>query len=164
MKIVAVDEIPTKDKVIDVPTTDLMAVYRICQEMEQVCTINNGAGLAAVQVGIPWKLFVARSASGGYDNFVNCSYEPVDKPFPKQPSVEGCLSIRDNNGNCLRFQVMRWPKICIVGKKLDVNGPTPILIEIDEVVEGPDAVLYQHEIDHQNQILISDIGNPIALW
>jgi len=43
---------------------------------------------------------------------------------------------------------------------VDINQSLDI-IEIEEVFDAYDAVVMQHEIDHQNNILISELGAEI---
>ncbi|MHA2432943.1 MAG: peptide deformylase, partial [Candidatus Thorarchaeota archaeon] len=59
--ILEADQIPKVDEVVDVSMDDPMEVYKICQRMEILCDADNGIGLSAVQVGIPWKLFLVKS-------------------------------------------------------------------------------------------------------
>ena len=53
--LVPVDLIP---KAIDTPTDDLMSLFRLVNKMEKLCHDEKGVGLSAVQVGIPWNLFM----------------------------------------------------------------------------------------------------------
>jgi peptide deformylase len=73
LKIVPIEEIPLA---VDVPIDDLNKVHEICLQMEEICTKNKGIGLAAVQVGIPWKLFIVDTQQG-FQHYVNCEYEPA---------------------------------------------------------------------------------------
>jgi peptide deformylase len=60
---------------------------------------------------------------------------------------------------------LRFPKIKLKGKKLVVSltDPTLILIDVDEEVSGFKCIICQHEIDHANGILISQIGKQISI-
>ncbi len=111
----------------------------------------NGAGLAATQVSVPWRIFVA---------------EVVDNPrYPYKPELpltvvinpkitfltedrfsnyEGCLSIPD-----LRGVVDRCPRIRLEG--LDRKGEP-----IDRIVGGISAGTFQHEYDHLEGTLFVD--------
>ena len=68
MKIVPVSEIPGKSVVQDCPTTtrrlSSMSVYKTCLEMKEVCELEKGIGLSAVQVGLPWRLFIVKEEDG----------------------------------------------------------------------------------------------------
>jgi peptide deformylase len=160
MKIVPVDQIPKPEEIVDVPTDDLMKVYKVCNELEQACKLESGIGLSAVQVGIPWRLFVV-DGSDGFEYLVNCDYEAVvnEKAF----SVEGCLSLRTKEGNLRYFKVNRFKKVRIRGKILDSHKELE-LKDIDYTTQvNIYNVVYQHEIDHQNGILISEIGEEIQV-
>lgn len=155
-KIVAVSDIPLAQ---DAPTDNLIELFRVCTQLERVCQDNHGAGLAAVQVGIPWKLFVVLRDTG-YDYFVNCEYDGLGE---KKKSIEGCLSLRDEKG-LRRFEVDRYPTIWLKGKKLIVTDAGLELQDVNKVVEGFHAIVCQHEIDHHRNLLISDIGKEIEIY
>lgn len=160
MKIVKPEEIPSRDSIVSVPTDPLMDVYKVCQKMDIVCEQSEGIGLSAVQVGIPWKLFVARCQKKSR-YFVDCEYEPVgDK---KSPSIEGCLSLRDAAGNLRRFLVDRFDKVRIKGKEL-LHEKDLALVDVDFEASGLEAIVLQHEIDHHRGILISDFGQELVVY
>ncbi len=157
LSVVPVDKIP-KD-VQDCPTDDLLALYKVCQGMKEVCRDNEGVGLAAVQVGIPWRLFIAL-ARNHYRYFVNCEWKPVTES--KVKGVEGCLSLK-RDGEFRRFEVERHVRVRMTGQELTDDVELK-LVPVDMTVEGLDAVILQHEIDHQNLVLISDIGIELDIW
>lgn len=163
MELVSVENIPKKPEIEQTPLIDLMRLLKVCQQMELVCKENNGLGISAVQVGIPWKLFVAKNKEGLYDYIVDCSYEPTGDSV-RANSIEGCLSLKDEHGNSKRFLLDRNSSILVRGKILKTeNVPQPVIEDFDKVLTGIDSVLYQHEIDHGLGILISDIGTPINI-
>jgi peptide deformylase len=172
MHIVPVDEIP--EIVVDCPTDSLVDLYEICLQMQQVCRSNDGIGLSAVQVGIPWKLFVVRYTGrnprpGNIDffrYFVNCNYTPLTGD--KEKSLEGCLSLRKPNGELRYFEVERFRRIKLVGQELKVT-PKLGLVGLDVEYSDVYRIVYQHEIDHDGNgggkpTLISDIGTEIDMW
>jgi len=155
LSIVPVKDIP---KATDVPTGNLLDVFRLITKMEQICTAQNGIGLSAVQVGIPWKLFIVQRGLG-YEYYLNCEYNGTGE---KMKSVEGCLSLRDAQGNLRRFEVNRYQTVTITGKRLRISdSPSLVLEDVNTVEKDLYAVVFQHEIDHQNEILISDIGTEV---
>jgi peptide deformylase len=170
MKLVPSDEIP-KD-IQETPLNDPMKIYQIFMKMEEICTSLGGVGLSAVQVGIPWKMFIKLSPLDKselhrmYDWYVNCEYEPIDwnANVAKTKSLEGCLSLK-RDGKLRRFFVERFPTVRVKGKRFIADGPKP---EFEDVEFEPellvDAVIFQHEIDHHNGILISDIGNETDIY
>lgn len=169
MQLVEVRDIPSIEEVKDVPTDNLVEVFKLSKEMEALCLKEHGIGLSAVQVGIPLKLFVVRLNSEktlgrkGFFCFVNTNYQPLDEAV--DISLEGCLSIRSPSGQLRHFQVPRYREIALTGYTLEVNGAELSLQELQNVVlSGEESIVFQHEIDHQNGVLISDIGKEVFLW
>ena len=168
MLIVEVGQIPKVEEVTDVPLDDSVAVYKVCQEMREVCEKESGIGLSAVQVGIPWRLFLVKGdgtcplvPEGQYGYFANTEYEATSDE--QVVSLEGCLSIRSEDGQLRSFQVTRHKRIYIKGLyKLDKNNEfKKFEEELDVANEG---VVFQHEIDHHRGLLISDIGQEVFVW
>jgi peptide deformylase len=163
LSIVPIDQIPKE--VTDCPTNDLVGLLATCLQMADICVKEHGIGLAAVQVGLPWKLFVVRYIIGPANDqfrfFVNCRYEPVgDK---KEKSLEGCLSIRRPNGDFRHFEVDRHTLVRVVGSELLADKELriePVTLE----PTGHYSFVFQHEIDHQDLVLISDIGTEYEVW
>ena len=164
--IVPIEQIPKIESIVNTPTDDLLQIYKLCLQMEKLCTNENGIGLSAVQVGINHKLFIAiHPKSYGknnrtYDYFVNCNYNPVGDD--KTTSMEGCLSLKDKNGNLRYFEVSRYKKIRLGGYQFIID-PEMSLKPIEMEVEGLFSIVYQHEIDHNLGVLISDIGKEIEI-
>lgn len=117
-----------------------------------------GIGLAAPQVGLPWRLFVVDvppteddersagatppSATEGPVAFINPSIERYIGPPEK--GEEGCLSLPE-----IRGEVLRPPQVVV--RALDRSG--------DEFVFHADGLLarcIQHEADHLDGVLILD--------
>jgi peptide deformylase len=162
IKIVPVDLIPVPESIQPIPE-NLFYVYDVSEQMKKICEDLGGAGLAAVQVGIPWRLFVCKFDSDDqYRVFVDAKYTSL-KFAEKKISIEGCLSLRDLQGNLSFYQVERFDKIVMSGKELLSSGEKPVLSEVELILHGFSAVLVQHEIDHQNGVMISHIGKPIDL-
>jgi peptide deformylase len=162
LKIVPIEDIP---KAGDVPTENLIDVFRICTQMEKICTDNDGIGLSAVQVGIPWKLFIVlhdeKKKGYYYKYLLNCEYAGHGD---KGKSIEGCLSLRNSEGNLRRFEVSRFPNVIVTGKELAITDKGLELKDLKIALDGLYSIVYQHEIDHQNGILISDIGVEVELY
>lgn len=164
MKILIPSKMPSQ--VSEAPVDDLGKLYKTFQDMRETCTASNGKGLSAVQVGIPWNLFVVadlpeslRVGGDPFGYFLNCSYSPSGDR--EVGSIEGCLSLLDKNGQVRRFRLDRKYSIKVVGKRM-VNQD---IIDFEEVLDiTRDAIVFQHEIDHQNGILISDLGQEVFLW
>jgi len=166
MEIVAIKDIPKAE---DVPLDNLMDIYKVCQKMENLCSKENGAGLSAVQVGIPWRLFIIGADNSSkfdppnkFGYFVNCEYEGIgDKAIT---SIEGCLSLKDEFNEFRRFKLQRYEDIQFRGFRLKV-GKELQLVEVDDTISAyQQGIVFQHEVDHQRDILISDIGEEVLIW
>jgi len=173
MKIVSLDQIPKISELEDVPLDEPINLYKTCKEMEMVCELQNGVGLSAVQVGIPWNLFIIKfdetskiGNPGEYGYFINCKYNGItteNTTEDKIVSLEGCLSIRSPDGQLRLFQVERYRMIEVIGLRLKEPNLNieKINLSIDSNNQG---VVFQHEIDHAYDILITDIGKEIDIW
>lgn len=156
LSIVPAIEIPIAQ---ETPTDNLLAIFRVITQMEKICTDNKGIGLSAVQVGVPWKLFIVQR-DNNYEYYVNCEYAGVGD---KSKSIEGCLSLKNDQGNFRRFELERFSVALVKGKRLKVSdSPSLVLEDFSELEKDLIAVVFQHEIDHQNGILISDIGKELC--
>ncbi len=162
--IVEVSKIPKRNKIVDAPTDNLEELFEVFKTMERICNENGGIGLSAVQIGIPWKIFVIKGdgtgkiPKGSFWNFVNCEYSSIGIETMK--SVEGCLSIKDQNGHCIRYEVNRFPIVSVCGKRL-INGKEKGLFihpYKDTIAAFEQGIVFQHEIDHHRGRLISDFG------
>lgn len=174
IKIVPLDEIPKLEEIKDVPLgtkEDLFKAYKLCLQLEELCDQAEGIGIAAVQVGIPWRLFIVKSdgnnnfaPKGKYGYFVNCEYERTTNSRTVV-SLEGCLSIRSLDGRLRHFQVERHSDITLRGKRLKIDSSKIIEENIyEEIGLREQSVVFQHEIDHASATLISDIGKEVTLW
>jgi peptide deformylase len=164
LAIVDVDQIPKNIE--DVSMDDPIEIFKICREMEMLCEAENGIGLSAAQLGLPLKLFVMKSekfplvSKDEYGYFVNCDYEATEGE--QVVSLEGCLSVRSDDGQLRLFQVDRHTHIRINGYIIFDNLK---FSAVDcEVGFNEQSVVLQHEIDHQRNVLISDGGKEIMIW
>lgn len=158
LTLVPVNDIPLAE---DVPTDNLLSIFRVITQMEHLCEQENGVGLSACQVGIPWKLFVVKRQNTHFEYYINCEYTPLGE---KMQTIEGCLSLKNAQGQSRRFEVERNSKINLKGKQLVVTSvPELVLVDINQVEEGVDAIIFQHEIDHfwKREKMIDIIGKEI---
>jgi peptide deformylase len=128
---------------------------------------GNGVGLAAPQIAVPLRLFVAEDPE---ERMKHLSAEQRDKlgrhPFPFEAVInpnwrarssrmeietEGCLSIPG-----LKVDVPRYWEI-------EVEGHAPDGEERRWRIEGWRARIFQHEIDHLDGCLITDRMLPATL-
>lgn len=119
-------------------------VRRVARKMLELMHEARGVGLAAPQVGLSWRLFVANATGEPGDDrvFIN----PVlSDPSPEtHPHDEGCLSLPHITG-----EITRPTRITI--DALDEQG-NPFTLTSDELA----ARVWQHETDHLDGILILD--------
>ena len=114
---------------------------KLVLEMKETMMANKGVGLSANQVGIKKALFVVFWKNKFYAFF---NPEIVKHSKEKILSEEGCLSVPDKI--CL---VERYKNITLKARK--INGK-----EIKLKAYGFLGVIFQHEIDHLNGVLITD--------
>ena len=120
---------------------------RITERMVGLMHDAEGVGLAATQVGILRRFFVC-TLEGEDRVLVN----PVVTPVGEDTEVdqEGCLSLGP-----IRVPVERAAKVKV--DATDENGE-PVSLEL----EGTDARVVQHELDHLDGTLIIDRTDPDA--
>jgi peptide deformylase len=123
-------------------------IRKLLADMAETMYDANGVGLAAPQIGISKRVIVVDPQDGetGLIGMVN---PEIVEAEGEQLGPEGCLSIPGLNG-----EVKRYMRIRVKG--LDENGEERI---ID--AEGFLARIFQHEIDHLNGILFTDIAETI---
>jgi peptide deformylase len=173
MQIVAPKDIPKTE---DIKTPSLFAdveLFKTFQEMQIVCELEQGIGLSAVQVGLPLDLFVIKADEnlksffdvpvGEYGYFMGCTYSSWDET-EQIVSLEGCLSLKDDKGQCRTFEVPRYASVKVEGYRL-LTKPglcfEPITYYLKHDQGG---VVFQHEIDHGLGVLICDIGKEVFIW
>jgi peptide deformylase len=120
-------------------------VQRLAERMLDVMERAHGVGLAAPQLGILRRILVYR-ASDEDDPKVLINPELVERSDETEVGTEGCLSLL---GGELQVPVARHLRVRVSGR--DASGDA-----VDMDVEGFEARVIQHEIDHLNGILIFD--------
>lgn len=125
---------------------DMPKIIEIIKELD--LSIGLGVGLAAPQIGIFSRIFIAQLSSS-YLAFVNPTIKNTSQGLV--PSVEGCLSIPDVSRCIGRAQRVTITADVI----LSVVTTTPI--EAKEMqLSDLDAFIVQHENDHLDGKLIID--------
>ncbi|MBI1373449.1 MAG: peptide deformylase [Phycisphaera sp.] len=104
----------------------------------------HGVGLAAPQVGLSWRMFVANPTGEPQDDRVFINPELRDPAEIVAVQSEGCLSIPDVHADIRRPQ-----SISVDATDLDGNRFTLT----DDALP---ARIWQHETDHLNGVLILD--------
>ena len=114
-------------------------------EMFELMYEHNGVGLAANQVDLPLRVFVANPAGkrGEGEEFV-CINPELNLPKGNESDREGCLSLPEIFG-----EVQRATKV-----KLNAYDLSGNLIQRD--LEGFLARIVQHEIDHLDGVFFFD--------
>ena len=112
---------------------------RLVSDMLETLQDIGGLGLAAPQVHVSLRLFIWRTAAGGYSALFNPDIQPLGEET--EEAWEGCLSIPG-----LRGAVERPARIAFRGQ--DLAGAT-----IAGEAAGMAARVMQHEYDHLEGIL-----------
>ena len=146
------------DELLNEPTEEVEEVHDgikdIAQRMIDIMYFMRAFGLAANQVGLPYRMFVMD---------VKCQYDKKRRPINKNPIVminpkiiesngtqedlEGCLSIPGQE-----FKIKRSEQILV--EYVDLDGE-----KRQAVCTGLEARCVQHEIDHLDGKLITDYIN-----
>ena len=159
MRILTESEIRRISEPVQNAPENLVELYKVFLQMCVLCSESKGIGLAAMQVGLPWRFFVAQRPDGAFEGFVNCEYEPVGEA--KEPSIEGCLSIKREDGEFRFYEVQRHSSVRIKGELLTDDLKK---VPLDKTLDGLYSTVCQQEIDHQRKVLISDIGKEIHVY
>jgi len=126
---------------------------QLVADMTETMIAANGAGLAAIQVGVPVRLYLVDGhvAGGAEDSppkvFINP--EIVELSDESQTGDEGCLSFPD-----VFVPVKRGMRAKVRARDLDGN-----VFEVEG--EGLYARAMQHEGDHLNGRLLIDQVGPV---
>jgi peptide deformylase len=119
-------------------------VQAVAKRMVEIMFENNGIGLAAPQVGLPWRIFVTRDPEDEECAvvWINPKLEVLCKEIESEE--EGCLSLPEIRGDIRRPNAIR-----ITGYDIQGNQASS---ESDDII----ARIWQHENDHLDGILIID--------
>lgn len=124
-------------------------LHKLLDDMADTMYDAHGVGLAAPQVGILKRVIVVDTQEEDGPGLIEMVNPEIVEKEGTQLGPEGCLSIPGVNGDVKRFD-----KVKVRGQ--DRNG-NPIEIE----AEGFLARAFQHEVDHLNGILFTDIAESI---
>lgn len=117
------------------------AERQLIDDLLETMEAHGGVGLAAPQVGIPQRIFVARWEG---ETFALINPELEWRSKETVAGMEGCLSIPGVQGKVTRHEKIRV-------RALNADG-NPIVLQ----PEGWLARIFQHEMDHLDGILILD--------
>ena len=129
-------------------------VEKLVQDMFETMHASAGVGLAAVQVGVPWRVVIAAIPEGMDDPDAGKSLVLINPELARTSSeteegVEGCLSVPGWVGNVERHVAVTIKGLDRRGKKVRVRA------------RGYLARVLQHEIDHTNGILFTDKATEV---
>jgi peptide deformylase len=124
-------------------------VAAVAERMIELMHEARGVGLAAPQVGLSWRLFVANATTLPEDDLIFINPVLRDPSDETDESSEGCLSLPD-----VTVQVTRPKAITI--EAYDISGK-PFALESDDLP----ARIWQHEFDHLEGVLILDRMSPM---
>ncbi len=122
----------------------------LAQNMIETMRLNDGIGLAAPQVNISRRMFVIDKHLIQEDWEAEAYINPeILESEGAEAFEEGCLSIPG-----IREEVVRPTKIRVRYQKLDGS-------QVEEMMDGLLARVFQHEFDHLEGILFTDKISPI---
>ena len=121
----------------------------VVERMKDLMAQHKGVGLAAPQVGLSLRIFVA-SASGKREEARVYINPVLTDEHGSEEGEEGCLSLPD-----IRIKVLRFKNLRI--EALDERGKP-----ISESLADFAARVVQHENDHLDGILLLDRMSPMA--
>ena len=121
----------------------------VVEKMKAIMVEEKGVGLAAPQVGLGIRLFVA-SPSGKAEEAVAFINPVLMDEEGSEEGEEGCLSLPD-----IRIKVTRFKKLRV--EALDLKGQP-----FSQNLEDFSARIVQHENDHLEGILLLDRMSPMA--
>lgn len=124
-------------------------VRAVALKMLQLMHEAPGVGLAAPQVGLPWRMFVANPTHDPAEDRVFINPVLSEQARELVDYEEGCLSLPD-----IRADIRRPIGITITATDLDGR---PFTLTSDDLP----ARIWQHEYDHLDGVLILDRMSPI---
>jgi len=124
-------------------------VARLAEKMFSLMFPARGVGLAAAQVGVTVRMFVASPTFDGADRRVYVNPEFISLEG-KQETEEGCLSLPGVSCKVRRSEVA-------VIRATNLDGE-----QFEETGEGLVARIFQHEMDHLNGKLLVDRMGSVA--
>ena len=140
-------------------TDDMLKVFEIkdrkelSDKMYKSMVKYGGIGLSANQVGLPFRMFVMGGHPQIDDGKVRNCFNPIIKDLSEETVLmkEGCLSFP------FLFLSIKRPQWVNV-QYTDENGET-----VDEYLHGMSARIFQHENEHMNGYIFTDLVSKMKL-
>lgn len=127
------------------------ALRALTRRMFELMYVARGVGLAAPQVGLPLRLFVANPAGGPDPDQEAVYISPVvEEQSGQMIEDEGCLSLPGLNCKIKRANVVTLTATDLDGQRFRQTG--------EELI----ARIFQHETDHLNGLLIADKMSAVS--
>ena len=120
---------------------------KLLKDMAETMYDAEGVGLAAPQIGISKRVIVVDV--GDENGLVEMVNPVIVEQEGEQLGPEGCLSIPNLNG-----EVRRADRIVVEGQN---SGGEKLIVK----ASGYFARAFQHEIDHLNGILFTDVAESV---
>lgn len=139
------DVLRARAEEVDLADPDLAGVI---DRMVELMIAHKGVGLAAPQVGVPWRLFITRESETEARAWINPVIEPLDTEL--EVEEEGCLSLPD-----IRADIRRPRAVSI--NAADADGEA-----VQSTSDDFESRIWQHEYDHLDGILIIDRMSPMG--
>ncbi|MBE7088861.1 MAG: peptide deformylase [Clostridiales bacterium] len=121
-------------------------LFELLDDMKETVREENGAGLAAPQIGVPLRVVVI-DLEEGYFELINPKFIAQKG---KQTGAEGCLSVRGKQGIVTRPNKVKIEYRTRDGRKRTVTA------------EGLFARAICHELDHLDGVLYVDLAQNIV--
>jgi peptide deformylase len=122
-------------------------IKRIIADMTETMWHQVGIGLAAPQVGLPYRILVMDDGKGGTQALINPEIETRNGTVREE---EGCLSLPGVFGVVERSRT-------VTVRAMDADGK-PVSLE----ATGLKARIVQHELDHLDGVLFIDRLPPVT--
>ena len=136
-----------------VTVEDPASVKALVEDMAETMYAESGAGLAAIQIGVPKRVFIIDAPiAGGSEKdppMVFINPEVMELGEETENSEEGCLSFPDIYVPIKRSLYAKFRATGLDGERFEAEG------------DGLFARAMQHEFDHLNGRLIADFVGRI---
>lgn len=125
----------------DTVTSD---VERVVQDLKDTLEAAHGAGLSAIQIGVPLRVMVLATPFGPQE-LINPEIISLGGELRRVP--EGCLSLPG-----VWESVERYSEVRVMA----LSGEYPVTLDLKDYEGFPLAQAFQHEYEHFNGITMAD--------
>lgn len=120
--------------------------------MVSVMRSSRSRGLSAPQVGVFKQFLIFERSDGEIIDMVN---PEITQMYGRElPSMEACLSLPPDGNGCL------VPRMQTIGVEFESSAMPGLAQEV--ILDGPDAVVAQHEIDHLTGTFFFERASNVA--